>query len=235
MLFLKPPPTQISPGWKSRIRPSGRYTFYLKICYLSTGSKLGQTVENDRKTQIIKAAVKRFSKHGLGKTTLDEIARDLRIGKTTIYHYFISKEALFYRSIEWESEQYVEEVKTIFANEGIPLRDRFNLYFNSKETIDQRYKLLYDLFLLLMKDDSFEREKDILRSMLRKEEVILEMVLNPLYRKKELKAVPSLPVMFVVTSWGWLFGIKLNQITSNDGQLFSKELLSTLIENVLPD
>jgi AcrR family transcriptional regulator len=192
-------------------------------------------VENDRKTQIIKAAVKRFSKHGLGKTTLDEIARDLRIGKTTIYHYFISKEALFYRSIEWESEQYVEEVKTIFANEGMPLRDRFNLYFNSKETIDQRYKLLYDLFLLLMKDDSFEREKDILRSMLRKEEVILEMVLNPLYRKKELKAVPSLPVMFVVTSWGWLFGIKLNQITSNDGQLFSKELLSTLIENVLPD
>jgi len=192
-------------------------------------------VENDRKTQIIKAAVKRFSKHGLGKTTLDEIARDLRIGKTTIYHYFISKEALFYRSIEWESEQYVEEVKTIFANEGIPLRDRFNLYFNSKETIDQRYKLLYDLFLLLMKDDSFEREKDILRSMLRKEEVILEMVLNPLYRKKELKAVPSLPVMFVVTSWGWLFGIKLNQITSNDGQLFSKELLSILIENVLPD
>ncbi|HKB84675.1 MAG TPA: TetR/AcrR family transcriptional regulator [Ignavibacteriaceae bacterium] len=192
-------------------------------------------MENDRKTQIIKAAVKRFSKHGLGKTTLDEIARDLRIGKTTIYHYFISKEALFYRSIEWESEQYVEEVKTIFANEGMPLRDRFNLYFNSKETIDQRYKLLYDLFLLLMKDDSFEREKDILRSMLRKEEVILEMVLNPLYRKKELKAVPSLPVMFVVTSWGWLFGIKLNQITSNDGQLFSKELLSTLIENVLPD
>ena len=192
-------------------------------------------MENDRKTQIIKAAVKRFSKHGLEKTTLDEIARDLRIGKTTIYHYFISKEALFYRSIEWESEQYVEEVKTIFANEGMPLRDRFNLYFNSKETIDQRYKLLYDLFLLLMKDDSFEREKDILRSMLRKEEVILEMVLNPLYRKKELKAVPSLPVMFVVTSWGWLFGIKLNQITSNDGQLFSKELLSTLIENVLPD
>ncbi len=192
-------------------------------------------MENDRKTQIIKAAVKRFSKHGLGKTTLDEIARDLRIGKATIYHYFISKEALFYRAIEWESEQYVEEVKAIFDNEGIPLRDRFNLYFNSKETIEQRYKLLYDLFLLLLKDNSFEKEKEILRSMLRKEEIILEMVLNPAYRKKELKAAPSLPVMFVVTSWGWLFGTKLNQVTGNDGQLLSKELLGTLIQNVLPD
>ncbi len=192
-------------------------------------------MENDRKTQIIKAAVKRFSKHGLGKTTLDEIARDLRIGKATIYHYFISKEALFYKAIEWESDQYVEEIKTIFDNEGMPLRDRFNLYFNSKDTFDQRYKLLYDALLLLLKDDSFEKEKEILRSLLRKEEIILEMVLNPAYRKKELKAVPSLPLMFVVTSWGWLFGMKLNQLTSNDGQLLSREMLNILIENVLPD
>lgn len=191
-------------------------------------------MEKDRKSQIIKAAVKRFSKHGLGKTTLDEIARDLRIGKATIYHYFVSKDALFYRSIEWESEQYIEEVKSIFENEEIPLRERINSYFSSKETIDQRYKLLYELFLLLMKDNSFENEKEILKSMLRKEELILEMALNPAYRKKEMKAAPSLPVMFVVTSWGWLFGTKLNQIT-NDDQAISKELLDILIENVLPD
>jgi AcrR family transcriptional regulator len=191
-------------------------------------------LEKDRKSQIIKAAVKRFSKHGLGKTTLDEIARDLRIGKATIYHYFISKDALFYRSIEWESDQYLEEVKLIFENEEIPLRERINSYFNSKEMIDQKYKLLYDLFLLLMKDNTFEKEKDILKSMLRKEELILELALNPANRKKEMKTVPSLPVMIVVTSWGWLFGTKLNQIMNHD-QVISKELLNIFIENVLPD
>ena len=191
-------------------------------------------MEKDRKSQIIKAAVKRFSKHGLGKTTLDEIARDLRIGKATIYHYFISKDALFYRSIEWESDQYLEEVKLIFENEEIPLRERINSYFNSKEMIDQKYKLLYDLFLLLMKDNTFEKEKDILKSMLRKEELILELALNPANRKKEMKTVPSLPVMIVVTSWGWLFGTKLNQIMNHD-QVISKELLNIFIENVLPD
>ena len=41
---------------------------------------------NDRKNQIIKAAAKRFARHGLNKTTLDEVARDIRIGKATIYH-----------------------------------------------------------------------------------------------------------------------------------------------------
>jgi AcrR family transcriptional regulator len=192
-------------------------------------------LETDRKTQIIKAAVKRFSKHGLGKTTLDEIARDLRIGKETIYHYFDSKEALFYRSIEWEIEQYIEEAKSIFDNEAVPLRERFYSYFTIKETVDQKYKLLYELFLLLMKDDSFDKEKEILRSMLRKEEVILEMVLIPAYRKKELRTIPTLPLLFVVTSWGWLFGTKLNQITNSENQLISKELLHILIDNVLPD
>ena len=203
--------------------------------YLSAGSNSGISLENDRKTQIIKAAVKRFSKHGLGKTTLDEIARDLRIGKATIYHYFISKESLFYSSIEWESEQFIEEVRSIFENGTLSLRGRFNEYFTCKENIDQKYKLLYDIFLQLMGDDSFEKEKAILQSMLRKEEIILEMVLNPAYRTKQLKHIPSLPVMFVTTSWGWLFGVKLNRITNGEDQVLSRELLNTLIENVLPD
>jgi len=40
---------------------------------------------NERKIQIIKAAAKRFARHGLNKTTLDEVARDIRIGKATIF------------------------------------------------------------------------------------------------------------------------------------------------------
>lgn len=191
-------------------------------------------MENDRKSQIIKAAVKRFSKHGLGKTTLDEIARDLRIGKATIYHYFKSKDELFHSSIEWESEQLIEEIKSIFEHEDIPLRDRINSYFNCKEIIDQKYKLLYELFLLLMKDGTFEKEKELLKSMLRKEEIILEMALNTQNRKKEIKSLPSLPRMFVLTSWGWLFGTKLNNITLDD-RVVSKELLGIFIENILPD
>lgn len=192
-------------------------------------------MENDRKTQIIKAAEKRFAKHGLGKTTLDEIARDLRIGKATIYHYFKSKDALFFRTIEWESEQFIEEVKSLFENEGLPLKEKFNGYFRSKEGIIQKYKLLYEIFLLLMSDDSFEKEKEILKTMFGKEEVIIEMALNPVYRKKSEKMNSTIPVMLVAASWGWLFGAKLNQVTKSEEQLFSQEMLDFLIENILPD
>jgi hypothetical protein len=86
-----------------------------------------------------------------------------------------------------------------------------------------------------MKDDTFEKEKEILKTMIRKEEVILEMILNPVFRKKEAKTIPSFPAMLAAISWGWLFGIKLNHITGGDIQMQSKELLNALIENVLPD
>ena len=192
-------------------------------------------MENDRKTQIIKAAVKRFSKHGLGKTTLDEIARDLRIGKATIYHYFISKEELFYSAIEWECEQYIEEVKAVFDNSELSLREKLNSYFNNKGTLDQRYKLLYDLFLVFMKEDIFEKEKEILQSTLMKEKAVIESVLNHAYRKKEIKLLPSLHLMFLVMSWGWPLGFRLLGIVDGENESQSDELLSLLIENILPD
>lgn len=192
-------------------------------------------MENERKTQIIKAAVKRFSKHGPGKTTLDEIARDLRIGKATIYHYFKSKEELYFRSVEWECDQFIEEVKLIFEDNELDLRGMFNSYFSSKETIDQRYKLIYELLLMLMKDEGFDEEMEILRSTLRKEELILEMVLSTAFRNRNLKPVPALAGMVVFSSWGWILGMKLKAVSDSDEQLNSKDSLSILIENILPD
>jgi AcrR family transcriptional regulator len=192
-------------------------------------------LENERKSQIIKSAVKRFAKHGPGKTTLDEIARDLRIGKATIYHYFNSKEDLFYRAIEWETEQFIEEVNLIFNNESLSVKEKFIAYFRCKEGINNKYKLLYEMFLLLMKDESFEKEREILKTMMGKEELIIEMILNPFFRKKTDKTLPFLPVMLVNASWGWSFGTKLKQITNFDDQILPAEMLEFLIQSILPD
>lgn len=192
-------------------------------------------MENERKSQIIKAAVKRFAKHGPGKTTLDEIARDLRIGKATIYHYFDSKEELFYKAIEWETEQFIEEVNLIFNNESLSVKEKFIAYFRCKESINNKYKLLYELFLLLMGDESFQKEREILKTLLGKEEVIIEMVLNPFFRKKAEKIIPSLPMMVVYASWGWSFGTKLKQIVNSDEQVLPNDMLEQLIQNILPD
>jgi AcrR family transcriptional regulator len=50
---------------------------------------------SDLRDSILDAAKKRFDRFGFKKTTLDEIARDLKISKKTIYEHFTDKEDLF--------------------------------------------------------------------------------------------------------------------------------------------
>ncbi len=67
---------------------------------------------NERKIQIIKAAAKRFARHGLNKTTLDEVARDIRIGKATIYHYFTSKDDLYFATLKMGMRKFYRTGKS---------------------------------------------------------------------------------------------------------------------------
>jgi len=70
-----------------------------------------------RRDEIIDIATILFAKQGFRHTTLDAIARELKLGKTAIYHYFDGKEAVFAASVERVSKQMVEQIQS--AIEGI--------------------------------------------------------------------------------------------------------------------
>ena len=187
----------------------------------------------ERKTQIIRAAAKRFARHGLGKTTLSEIARDVRIGKATIYHYFESKEQLFFEALAFEVSQYILDIKAIFNNEEAAIGARLLEYFSYKENVDQKYRLLFELMLLLYNDDSFEREKSILTKFLKEEEEIVKLILSSVYSGRIESMNTSLPGYVVVSSWGLLFGMKLKRITDPGKVLSVREILFRNLENLL--
>jgi len=186
-----------------------------------------------RQEEIIRAAAKRFSRHGFGKTTLEEIARDVRIGKPTIYHYFKSKDDLFYGSINFQSAQFIEDIRAIFNNQNLPVGARLLEYFAFKETIQQRYKLLYDLMLLLFKDDSLEKEKQILQNLLKKESEVVGLILSSIYTGRIESMNLSLPFYIVHLSWGLMFSTILKDLNSEDKSVSMKELIFKSLETVL--
>ena len=187
----------------------------------------------ERKQQIIRAAVKRFARHGLGKTTLEEIARDIRIGKATIYHYFESKDELFYASLKWETDQFIEDLKAIFNNEELAVGARLLEYISYKENIDKHYKLLFDLILKLVEDDSFEKEKEIMKNMLNREEEIVKLVLSSIYSSRLEGMNESLPNFIVSSSWEAFFGNKINNISHPDRVLNTRDFMFKSLENIL--
>ena len=188
---------------------------------------------NERKAQIIKAAAKRFARHGLNKTTLDEVARDIRIGKATIYHYFQSKDDLFYETLKWEIEIYLENIKTIFNNESIDYRDRLIEYFNLKEAIQTNYKLVYDLIVQVLSEQNTEQEPAILKHLLDKEEELLKKLLSAALREKMMKVSPLMPSYVVEYSWGMVLGNKIWATVNPEKTAHKKELIIKTLESII--
>jgi len=188
---------------------------------------------NQRKEEIVRAASKRFSRHGFNKTTLDEIARDVRIGKPTIYHYFKSKDELFYSSIEFQLDQFVEDIKAIFNNQDLPVGARLLEYFAFKETINHRYKLLYDLIISLLKDDSLEKERQILQILLKKESDVVGLILSSIYTGRIESMNISLPYYIVHQSWGLLFAGLMKEFFPDSKSMNMKELMFKSLESIL--
>lgn len=188
---------------------------------------------NEKRIQIIKAADKRFAKHGLNKTTLDEIARDLRIGKATLYHYFKSKEDLFYQTISWEVEQYINIISTTLTNNEQPINLRLLDYISYKENLNQHSKLLYDMLIKVIEGYSLEEENKILNNLFHAEENILKTVLTDFYSSRVVSVTPVLPTYILMLSWGMVFGNRLNKTAFQERVVNYKELIMKSIESIL--
>jgi AcrR family transcriptional regulator len=188
---------------------------------------------NEKRIQIIKAADKRFAKHGLNKTSLDEIARDLRIGKATLYHYFKSKDDLFYQTISWEVEQYIQNVTSTLQNSEQQITNRLLDYISYKENLNQHSKLLYDMLVKVIEGYSLEEENKILNDLFRAEEELLKTVLTEFYHSKVVSVTPVLPTYILMLSWGMVFGNRLNKTAFQERVVNYKELILKSIESVL--
>jgi len=75
-------------------------------------------VKSAVRAQIVGVARKIFTRYGFRKTTMEEIAAASRMGKSSIYYYYPSKEDIFKAVVEKEAEELkVALDKTIHTRE----------------------------------------------------------------------------------------------------------------------
>ncbi len=130
-----------------------------------------------KRQEIIRAAEKRFIRHGLHKTTIEEIARDLRIGKASLYHYFSTKEDLFNETVKWQSSDYLQEVSRIFNNESVTPVTRVASYLMLKKEFGNRYKLLEYVLNALLNDNFLPGEDELVHSLVSGEANLVQLAL----------------------------------------------------------
>jgi AcrR family transcriptional regulator len=77
-------------------------------------------VHENVRTAIILAAKDHFARYGMSKTTVDEVAKLARMGKSTLYYYFRSKEEIFKAVLEYEAGDFIERIDAAVAQEHSP-------------------------------------------------------------------------------------------------------------------
>jgi AcrR family transcriptional regulator len=83
-------------------------------------SKLHKGDNPEREEEIISIAQKRFALFGYDKTTMQEIANDLKISKGSLYYYFPDKEHLYKTIILKEQEVFIESLNIKLNNTDTP-------------------------------------------------------------------------------------------------------------------
>ncbi len=99
------------------------------------------------KRQIILTASRIFSHYGYRKTTMDEISRELKKGKSSIYYYFKSKEEIFEEVVLFEANQLRGELtKAIKEVESPPDKLRNYIYVRMREfaKLSNYYNAVFD-------------------------------------------------------------------------------------------
>ncbi len=100
--------------------------------------------------RIIAVARDLFHKKGYSKTTMEDIAKALNKGKSSLYYYFRSKEDIFAALIESESEKMQNELLQVINKEADTktlLRDYITARMQLSDNIAEYYRNISDEYL----------------------------------------------------------------------------------------
>lgn len=96
-----------------------------------------------RKDQIIETALKRFSHFGFHKTTMNEIADDLRITKANLYYYYPDKSTLILDSICKLCNDIHQGEKALIMSYSGDLMHTMNAVLDLRADFMRRYYVLH--------------------------------------------------------------------------------------------
>jgi len=139
--------------------------------------------------KVIITAGQIFSRYGFRKTTMDEIARELKMGKSSIYYYFESKEDIFEAVVLHEANLLRNELTTAIKSVESPVEKMKNYVFvrmKAFEKLSNYYNAIFDKNL-----DHFDFIENIRARYDREELAMLRLLIWHGSRKKIFKVANS--------------------------------------------
>ena len=150
-----------------------------------------QKKERDaRRENILKAALKSFAKFGYHATSMDVIAEEAELGKSTLYYYFNSKDELLISVLESGMTKFFSDLETLWSKSSL-VEEKIKMISEASMLFFLEHPDYFKLYLHLtshptLKKDSFKVVKPILEAKLN----AIENLFKEAKRKKLIKNIP---------------------------------------------
>ena len=116
--------------------------------------------QDQKREQIIDAALKRFAHFGLNKTTMNEIAGDLNFSKALLYYYFPDKLSLYAAVLEQVFAEITEAVSKALQDAKTP-ELAMKIYIEARKGFLEKYFPILD-FNKFLNAEKYQGLKNLL-------------------------------------------------------------------------
>ncbi|MBS1660728.1 MAG: helix-turn-helix transcriptional regulator [Bacteroidetes bacterium] len=156
--------------------------------------------------QILQAALQLFQKHGYQKVTMDDVAKAIGKGRSSLYYYYKNKDEVFDAVIDAEITDILAEISRM-VDASPTVEKKLHAYGLTKTKISRKRKAFFDALESDMSSDEISRyaqKKQAIQKKIRKEELILlnHVLTEGAQRKEYPTLLPQKQetIIFVFTS-----------------------------------
>ncbi len=100
----------------------------------------------ERREEIINAAIRVFNRNGFRGATLDDVAREVGISKSLIYYHFKNKFEILAQMYRNMGELFFEILDPIFEHEGLDHLEKLRLIVREHVTIAIENKSIFEIY-----------------------------------------------------------------------------------------
>ena len=169
------------------------------------GSRRGARTEGAKRAEILAAATERFGRDGYEHTKWADIAADVGVGPTALYHYFESKQHCLFE---------------IMAKAVADFRERFDRITAARDDWT-------DALIAVLEDQFALTDQEVLRQRVLVAEIGRLAVKRPLPREEAARAGARTHVRDLEFAWGAFLarGMQQGVIPESDPRLLTRALL----------
>ena len=183
----------------------------------------------DRRTEILQAAKTSFETFGYKATTVEQVAKIAKVGKGTVYNFFLNKEELLQEVVMAMVQQMIDETEAM-VNPSLSFSE------NAQNTLINllKYRKHHMLFAKLLEEEKRLQTPEVMQMLVKIETAILAYFAGKIdlaVKKGELR--PCNPKLVSYLMFKSYFAFVVDWPASNEEELDEETITSLLQETII--